>query len=949
MKRNLIIKYFFLVLVLISSNILALPHNKEIKDSTEILLIHKYGILGFKYLRVEINLDSAEYYLKKAIDLQYKTQNYELDDRVATNYMNLASFYRTVYNNTEALRYTNEAEKILNDYDPNHIFFGRLYHNKGNIFKVMGDLYRTKEYYEYALNFLTKNGYQNESDFAFVFSHYIDLLFELEEYDLAEEKLQEIDINNLRIDPIVEFRILTTNANSYAQLGRYNLANEFFQQAYEKIIKDLEISSYQRDVLNYYYNIIDFYRIYEEYDKALEECENAYSYIESLGQYSAKSKIIYQSDITLRFASINLNMGKNERALRIVNQGIESLVNFLKDLSEGDPNENIRRELATPLPDLYILKSRIMLERYNHSFEDDKLLASYESYTKAIETLNHLRLSMSNEDSKIYETSQVLEVYNEAIMVANLIYEKTGNHEYLEQSFEFAETSKSFALYSEIKDIEAMQFSDLPEEIRQKESRLLGEIQAYEKLIYDEQISENPDLEQIESFKSSLFLLKDDYDDLEHEIELNNTQYYDLKYKPHFVSLVQIQNDLPYKDALIEYVLSDTLLITYVVDRKGINVFSQTVGSEFADECLEFYMLMRHQNFSSNVHDTYKRYVNLGRKLYGILIEPCLEYTDRKNLTIVPDGAITYIPFESLVMEDTETEYINYMTLPYMIKEFSVGYSHSSTLLFSERLKSKSPQNKVLAFAPIYSNPVYEIDSVLMRQVDPESEYMAPLVGTLIEVQSIDETVPADVFINEQATEANFKKNASDYNVLHLAMHTIMKDDDPLYSLLAFSDVEEDTVEDNRLYAYEIYNLKLNAEMAVLSACNSGTGKMQKGEGMMSLARGFIYAGCPSIVMTLWQVTDKSSSELMTSFYRYLKKGKSKQEAMRLAKIDYLEQSDDLTSNPYFWSGFVVLGDSHPIYKKSGFAYWMIVITVFVGMMIYMQFMRSRASRKAAA
>jgi CHAT domain-containing protein len=609
----------------------------------------------------------------------------------------------------------------------------------------------------------------------------------------------------------------------------------------------------------------------------------------------------------------------------------------------------MRRELATPLPDLYILKSRIMLEGYNHSFEDDKLLASYESYTQAIETLNHLRLSMSNENSKIYETSQVLEVYNEAIQVAKLLFDKTGNTEFLEQSFKFTETSKSFALYSEIKDIEAMQFSDLPEEIRQKESRLLGEIQAYEKLIYDEQISENPDLEEIESLKSSLFLLKDDYDDLEHEIELNNAQYYDLKYKPHFVSLKDIQDQLPYKDALIEYVLSDTLLITYVVDRKGINVFSQTVGSEFADECLEYYMIMRNQNFSGNVHDTYKKFVHLGRKFYNILIEPCLEYTDRKNLTIVPDGAITYIPFESLVMEDTESEYINYMTLPYMINEYSIGYSHSSTLLFSKRFKSKSPQNKVLAFAPIYTNPVYEIDPVMMRQVQTGSDYMAPLVGTIIEVQSIDETVPADVFINEQATEANFKKYASDYNVLHLAMHTIMKDDDPLYSLLAFSDVEADTIEDNRLYAYEVYNLKLNAEMAVLSSCSSGFGKMQKGEGMMSLARGFIYAGCPSIVMTLWQVADKSSSELMTSFYRYLKKGKSKQEAMRLAKIDYLEQADDLTSNPYFWSGFVVLGDSNPIYKKTGLAYWMIVITIFLGVIMYMQYRRSRRSKKEAA
>jgi CHAT domain-containing protein len=527
-----------------------------------------------------------------------------------------------------------------------------------------------------------------------------------------------------------------------------------------------------------------------------------------------------------------------------------------------------------------------------------------------------------------------------------MLYEQTGDNQYLEQSFEFTETSKSFALFSEIKEIEAMQFSDLPVEIRNKENRIVGERQKIEEILYDQQMLEETDNEYIELLKESLFHLNDDYNDLIHEIEQNNAKYYDLKYNPQFVTLKDIQDELPYKDAMIEYVLSDSVLITYVIDRKGMEVFSQSVGPEFADECLEYYLILQNQNFSGDVHNTYKRFVSLGRKFYNILIEPCLEYTDRKNLTIVPDGAITYIPFESLVTEDTDTEYINYLTLPYMIKEYSIGYSHSSTLMFNKRLKSKSPLQKVLAFAPMYNDPVYQLDSVLMRQVMEGMDYMAPLAGTLKEVQSIDETVPSDVFINEQATEANFKKYASDYNVLHLAMHTIMKDNDPLYSLLAFSNVEQgDTIEDNRLYAYEIYNLKLNAEMAVLSSCNSGFGKMQKGEGMMSLARGFIYAGCPSIVMTLWQVADKSSSDLMTSFYRYLKKGKSKQEAMRLAKIDYLEAADDLTSNPYFWSGFVVLGDSSPIYKKSGFAYWMIVVTVFIGVMMYMQYRRSRAQQ----
>ncbi|RLD90458.1 MAG: hypothetical protein DRJ13_18060, partial [Bacteroidetes bacterium] len=351
---------------------------------------------------------------------------------------------------------------------------------------------------------------------------------------------------------------------------------------------------------------------------------------------------------------------------------------------------------------------------------------------------------------------------------------------------------------------------------------------------------------------------------------------------------------------------------------------------------------LNNQNFSGGVRENYRRYVELGYEFYKILIEPCLEYTDRKNFTIIPDGAITYIPIEGLVTQETDTEYINYLKLPYLIKDFSVGYSHSSTLLFSERYKTKSPEDRVLAFAPLYENSLYSTDTAQFRQMFEDSDYLFPLVGTIKEVQSINETVPSRVFINEKATEANFKKYASDYNVLHLAMHTIMRDDNPLLSMLVFTNVDTgDTIEDNRLYAYEIYNMKLNAQMAVLSSCNSGLGKMQKGEGMMSLARGFIYAGCPSIIMTLWQVADKSSSELMTSFYKYLKRGKSKPEAMRLAKIDYLESADDLTSNPYFWSGFVVLGDGSPIYRKSGFAYWMIVITVFAGLMIFFQYRKS--------
>ncbi|RLD91879.1 MAG: hypothetical protein DRJ29_13245 [Bacteroidetes bacterium] len=916
---------------------------EEIEEDTLIQQqIYDYGNIGLAFYQTNINLDSAEFYYKKALELAYSSSRYNINFRVAIYHTLLASLYRDIYNNGEALMHLNEAERILNRTDPTHYFFGYVYHNKGNIYRVQEDYYRTKEYYEYALDFYIRNGYQNMNEFAFVYSNYVELLLELKEYELAEEKFSMIDLNRLNVSPVVKFRILTTNGSLYSQMGKYDLAVKQFEQAEKNLKYQPTIKEYPRDILNYYYDVIEFYILYGDYDQALKKCDDAYIFIESLDSRATISKIVYSTDISLRSAGVHYQQGNLERALWIVNNSIKDLDVFIKNISIENSTNFKTNELSTALPDLYVLKSRILFEVYKrtHAFED--LVKSYEAYQKTIETLNHMKLAMSDENSRIFATSRILEVYNEAIYVGKLLHDLTGEFKYLEQSFVFAETSKSFALYSEIKDVEAMQFSDLPDNIKQREKRFMGEIQAYEELLYKEQISSSPDSSNITFYKDALFHLEDDYGDLKQEIEQNYENYYELKYNPKFVTLSEVQDKLAYRDALIEYVLSDSLLITYVVDRKGINVFSQEIEPEFTNKCLEYYELLNNQNFSGGVRENYRRYVELGYEFYKILIEPCLEYTDRKNFTIIPDGAITYIPFEGLVTKETDTEYINYMKLPYLIKDFSVGYSHSSTLLFSERYKTKSPEDRVLAFAPLYENSLYSTDTAQFRQMFEDSDYLFPLVGTIKEVQSINETVPSRVFINEKATEANFKKYASDYNVLHLAMHTIMRDDNPLNSMLAFTNVDTgDTIEDNRLYAYEIYNMKLNAQMAVLSSCNSGLGKMQKGEGMMSLARGFIYAGCPSIIMTLWQVADKSSSELMTSFYKYLKRGKSKPEAMRLAKIDYLESADDLTSNPYFWSGFVVLGDGSPIYRKSGFAYWMIVITVFAGLMIFFQYRKS--------
>ena len=204
-----------------------------------------------------------------------------------------------------------------------------------------------------------------------------------------------------------------------------------------------------------------------------------------------------------------------------------------------------------------------------------------------------------------------------------------------------------------------------------------------------------------------------------------------------------------------------------------------------------------------------------------------------------------------------------------------------------------------------------------------------PLEGAKNEVKNIKEIFRTDSWMDKKATEKNFIDNATDYAILHLAMHTILDDANPMYSKLVFYQEDEpESEEDNLLNTYELFDLTLNAELAVLSACNTGYGKLQRGEGIMSLARGFLYAGVPSIMMTLWPIDDAATAEMMRYFYQNLAKGKKKDIALRDAKLKFLESSGMLNSHPHFWASFVSIGPDDAIshtQTKNTTVWWIII------------------------
>jgi CHAT domain-containing protein len=165
-----------------------------------------------------------------------------------------------------------------------------------------------------------------------------------------------------------------------------------------------------------------------------------------------------------------------------------------------------------------------------------------------------------------------------------------------------------------------------------------------------------------------------------------------------------------------------------------------------------------------------------------------------------------------------------------------------------------------------------------------------------------------DYFVNSDATEQKFYDVAGDYRMVHLSTHGVADARQGDYSYLAFAE-QKDSIENEFLYVRDIYNTQLNADLVFLSACETAQGELQRGEGIISLARAFAYAGAKSIITTLWQVDDAATKDISIEFYKNLKKGLTKDFALRQAKLRHIKSARSAQKHPFFWAAMIGIGD----------------------------------------
>ena len=381
-------------------------------------------------------------------------------------------------------------------------------------------------------------------------------------------------------------------------------------------------------------------------------------------------------------------------------------------------------------------------------------------------------------------------------------------------------------------------------------------------------------------------------------IEESHPGYFRAKYGYQNPSISEIQNLLREKrQVLIEFFWGNESVYAIGVGEKHV-VFKKIGAVDSIASVVNNVLFHLHPDKSSMSVEAFDLYSTNAFKLYTILIEPFASLlTDINRIQIIPDGAIGQVPFEILLEGKAESKQVNYLALKYLIKSYAVGYAYSSSMLLDRESRRRSSHPSMLAVG-FSGNQTFNGSSLKLRDIE----------GTEQELKALENRFESGRFLtDEDATEYNFKSIAPGFDIIHLAVHGMGDVQNDFAASLYFTSPASGD-EDGELHAYELYGLKLKAFLAVLSSCESGLGRGYKGEGMISMASAFTYSGCENTLMSLWQVNDQASIELIDNFYSNLLDGESIDDALRKSKLSYLEKADELTADPKIWAPLVAYG-----------------------------------------
>ena len=588
--------------------------------------------------------------------------------------------------------------------------------------------------------------------------------------------------------------------------------------------------------------------------------------------------------------------------------------------------------------------------------DTSRLLLALDTYHLAIGVVDQMRQVFPSLEYKQFLSAKSAALYEQAIGAAYQAHTLgLQQRDFLAEAFYFSEKSKAATLLEATKTAEARTFAGIPDTLLAQENKLKRELTFWENKLY--QATEDS-VKRIVRYQA--FQTREAYHALVQQLEQDFPDYYRLKYSTEVIGLRTLQATLSPGTTLLSFSYGDSSLYTFSIRREAVQLRTERIDHSF-NRSLDNVLRYVSQYDYRQAHDLaqYQAFVRDAHYLYRKLVQPSLTTKTPRQLIIIPDGQLGYLPFDVLLADSVAADAIHFQHLSYLIRKFPIRYEYSATLLTTIPAPASNSATTYLGFAPTYDDstatpaPIASMRAV-RATLDGQIIGLSPLRYNRAEVDYAASLFQGKVLAGKEASEQHFKEQAAAANLLHLSMHAYAHDaNDDLSGLLFtqqsntdqtdFSRTDSSRVdsvrEDDFLHPNELYSLSLHAQLAVLSACETGMGTLTKGEGIMSLGRAFKYAGCPNVTMSLWKADDQSTHHLMQSFFTHLHAGQPKDEALRQAKLSYLDEAKSLQAHPYYWAAFVQVGDDMPLSETRGLEkyYWLggMVILSLLGVLFW--------------
>ncbi|MEM7374110.1 MAG: CHAT domain-containing tetratricopeptide repeat protein [Bacteroidota bacterium] len=885
------------------------------EDNWEDLIMSAKKNLVNYYLNI-LAYDKAEAYLLEA--LAYDTKQWGPNHlKLARTLGNMALLYRIKGNGYQSIEYYERGLAIaLDSLGPDHPLTSRFYLYMASTYREIGEWNFARQMFQHAIDIRTRVYGEQDPAVAealrFKASAYVHEWRFDEGISLLEEALNIVRQNGSKLDQVL---CLYDLGEAYAYHHRTESAIRHLREALDLGAEELLLER-----SGGIYNALGVAQLKaENCQAAMVEFERAKDiYTKGHGRKSSQVATVLQN-----MANCQKKLGNQHEARLMYEEAIGAYLIgdhpfSLTELPEAK-DFLLSNDLIQIMNDyaMHILDNEGMQEQ-----DPSVLMGVLQTSQLATNLIDSLRIRMNQSSTHSYYLQEAKSLYAKIIESAWRLYQQNEEEQYLSIAFEAAEKNKSRLLQEELSSPQISAFSGVPDSLVERESFLREEIAMWEKNQLQEwRKGEQADASLLETYRKKIFQKNHQRGGIIRQIAEEYPRYFSLKYANDPPTIADIQEILQeHEQTLIEYFRQDSSLFVFRISGQDLQWTKIAFTDKFEVDLRQFL-----DNISAGMQvaeqgqsvDFASQFATDSYQWFQTLLLPVVSDIPEK-LVIIPDGRLSYLPFDLLLTEAPHPGSA-YTQLPFLLQKTTISYAYSAGLLLNQ--KNQQARQLLGGFAPSYPSTFTLASRDLQEAYGKGPESWGNLSYNGPEVSAIATLMDGKAYVGPQASEEQFKQSGHQFQILHLAMHAFVQEENPLLSGLVFA--PDSSEEDGFLHAYEIVEQSIQAELAVLSACHTGAGELVEGEGVMSLARAFRYAGCPNTVMSLWQADDRATADLMKRFYHYLKTGEGKSTALTLAKREYLQQMP--ATHPYFWAGFVLIGDDEPIQSGHLPGFWLII------------------------